>query len=155
MIKLLVKHYNCNADKIEDCDILKYREPEIKKLKKRCATKEEFAELLRREFMWRFWSKAEWELIITKNEDGKVVLSPWCGCANPESRSIDVTDDKSFDWVGFADKHIGRQIFKNRAKIDVYDQIMYGDRFDKLVDKLWYTKLPYERDNPKFHKDSQ
>ena len=151
MIKFLVKHYNCNACKIEDYDVLKRREPEIKKLKKKCATKDEFTESLRREFMYRFWSKAEWELIITKNEDGSIILSPWCGCTDPDGCSIDVTDDKSFDWSGFADEHIKRQIFKNRAKIDIYDQIMYGDRFSNLVDELWYTRLPYERDNPKFH----
>lgn len=155
MIKLLVKHYNCNANKIEDYDILKYRELEIKKLKKKCATKEEFAESIRKEFMWRYWSKAEWEIIVTKDERGRVILSPWCGCSNPDSCLVDVTDDKSFDWRGFADKHIGEQIYKNEAKIDVYDQIMYGDRFDKLVDELWYTRLPYERDHEKFHRDSQ
>lgn len=155
MIKLFVKYYNCNANKIEDYDVLKRREPEIKKLKKKCTTKEEFAESLRREFMWRFWSKSEWELIITKNEDGSVILSPWCGCLNPESASIDVADDKSFDWSGFADEHIKRQIFENRAKIDAYNQIMYGGRFNNLVTQLWTTRLPYERDNPKFHKDSK
>ena len=63
-----------------------------------------------------------------------------------------MTDDESFDWVGFADKYIGKQIFLNKAKIDVYDQIMYGNRFSNLVDELWYTRLPYERDNPKFHR---
>ena len=153
MIKLLVKHYNCNANKIEDYDILKWRESEIKKLKKKCATKDEFEEFLRREFMWRFWSKAEWELIITKEEDERIILSPWCGCSDPDSVAIDVTNDKNFDWSGFADEHIKRQIFKNQAKIDVYDQIMYGDRFSNLVDELWYTRLPYERDNPKFHRN--
>lgn len=153
MIKLLVKHYNCNANKIEDYDILKWRESEIKKLKKKCATKDEFEEFLRREFMWRFWSKAEWEVIITKEEDGRIILSPWCGCCDPDSVAIDVTNDKNFDWSGFADEHIKRQIFKNQAKIDVYDQIMYGDRFSNLVDELWYTRLPYERDNPKFHRN--
>lgn len=152
---LFVKHYNCNEDKIEGYDVLKRREPEIKKLKKKCATKEKFAESLRREFMWRFWSKSEWELIITKNEDGSVILSPWCGCRDPESASIDVTDDNSFDWSGFADEHIKQQTFKSKAKIDVYDQIMYGDRFSNLVDELWYTRLPYERDHEKFHRDSQ
>ncbi len=153
MIKLFVKHYNCNAVKIEDYDVLKHRELEIKKLKKKCATKDEFAETLRREFMWRFWSKAEWELIVTKTDDGSIILTPWCGCADPDGCSIDVTNDNSFDWSGFADEHIKRQIFKNQAKIDVYDQIVYGDRFLNLVDELWYTRLPYERDNPKFHKN--
>lgn len=153
MIKLLVKYYNCNANKIEDYDVLKRRESEIKRLKKKCATKDEFAELLRREFMWRFWSKAEWELIIAKTAEGRVILSPWCGSRNPDSEAIDITDDPAFDWSGFADEHIKKQIFKDHAKIDVYDQIMYGDRFNKLVDELWYTRLPYERDNPKFHRD--
>ena len=36
MIKLLVKYYNCNANKIEDYDVLKRRGSEIKKLKKKC-----------------------------------------------------------------------------------------------------------------------
>ncbi len=152
MIKLLVKHYNCNVNKIEDYDVLNRREPEIKKLKKKCATREDFANTLRGEFMYRFWSKAEWELIITKTEDGRVILSPWCGCSDPDSVLIDVTSDTNFNWSGFADEHIKRQVFKNRAKIDVYDQIMYGDRFSNLVDELWHTRLPYERDNPKFHR---
>lgn len=153
MIKLFVKYYNCNAKKIKDYDVSERRESEIKRLKKKCATKDEFAELLRREFMWRFWSKAEWELIITRTAEGRVILSPWCGSRNPDSEAIDVTDDPAFDWSGFADEHIKKQIFKDHAKIDIYDQIMYGDRFNKLVDELWYTRLPYERDNPKFHRD--
>lgn len=152
MIKLFVKYYNCNANKIEDYDILKRRESEIKKLKKKCATKDEFAEFFQREFFRRFWSKAEWELIISKTEDERVILSPWCGRPDADSIAIDVTNDTSFDWFGFANEHIERQIFKNQAKIDVYDQIMYGDRFSNLVDELWYTRLPYERDNPKFHR---
>ena len=143
MIKLFVKYYNCNANKIEDYDILKWRESEIKKLKKKCATKDEFAEFLQREFLRRFWSKAEWELIISKTEGERVILSPWCGRPNADSIAIDVTNDTSFDWSGFADEHIERQIFKNQAKIDVYDQIVYGDRFSNLVDELWYTRLPY------------
>ena len=153
MIKLFVKYYNCNANKIEDYDVLKQRESEIKKLKKKCAIKDEFADFIRRKFMWRFWSKSEWELIITKEEGGRIVLSPWCGCSNPDSVAIDATNDTGFDWSGFAEEHIKRQIFKNQAKIDVYDQIMYGNRFPNLVDELWYTRLPYERDNPKFHRN--
>lgn len=153
MIKLLVKYYNCNANKIEDYDVLKRRGSEIKKLKKKCETKEEFFETLRSEFMWRFWSKAEWELIVTKTDEGRVILSPWCGSRDPSLSSIDVTNDSTFDWPGFFDEHIERQIFKNQAKIDVYDQIMYGDRFNKLVEELWYTRLPYERDDPKFHRN--
>ena len=147
--KVLCKDFDHNRQVISDYDILRYREKEIRKLKKKCATRAEFAEELRKEFMWHYWSKAEHELIISKTEDGRVLLTPWCGCYDDEKATIDVTDDHSqLDWSAFADYHIIRQ---KENKIDVYDQIMFGDRFKKLVDVLWTTRLPYERDNPKFH----
>ena len=149
---LFVKYHNFNADRIENYDVLKHQEKFIKNLKKKSQNREEFSKSLQSEFMYRFWAKCEWELIISKTEEGRIILSPWVGGRNPETSSLDVTDDKIFDWVGFADKYIGKQIFLNKAKIDVYDQIMYGDRFSNLVDELWYTRLPYERDNPKFHR---
>ena len=40
-------------------------------------TKEEFAETLRRELMYYFWSKAEWELVIELDEDNHIFLSPY------------------------------------------------------------------------------
>ena len=150
---LIVKYYNVNSRKIEDYNVLLRRMDDVKKLKKKSQNKAEFAEALKREFMWRFWSKTEWELIITKNEGDRIILSPWCGHSDPDSVTIDVTDDASFDWVGFADENIRKQIFKNKAKIDIYDQIMYGDRFTNLVNELWHTRLRYERDHEKFHKD--
>ena len=152
-MKLIVKRYNMNSRKIEDLDVLFHRIEDIKRFKKKSLNKAEFSDVLKTEFMWRFWSRAEWELIVSKTEDGHVILSPWCGCSDPDSAAIDVTGDTSFDWSGFADEHINQQIFKNKAKIDVYDQIMYGDRFSNLVDELWYTRLPYERDDPKFHRN--
>lgn len=152
MIKVLVKEFDQNRQVIYDYDILRHREDDIKKLKKKCATRAEFAEELRKEFMWRFWSKAEHELIISRTEDGRILLTPWCGCRDDEKATIAVTDDYSqLDWGAFADYHINKQIFKTEAKIDVYDQIMFGDRFEKLIDALWTTRLKYERDNPKFH----
>lgn len=151
MIKCFVKEFDVNGQVIEDVDILKYRENDIKKLKKKCATKADFAEELRGEFMWRYWSKAQHELIITKTKEGRILLTPWCGCRDPEKVTIDVTDDEQLDWSAFAGYHIRKQIFETQAKIDVYDQIMFGDRFNKLVDTLWTTCLKYERDNPKFH----
>lgn len=147
-----VKNYDVNRNVIEDYDILDYREDFIKKLKKKCATKEEFAEQLRREFQWQYWSRCEYELIIRLTEDGRVILLPWCGSRNPEDVAIDVTEDTSFDWKGFAIQHINKQIFKNEAKIDIFDQVTYGDQFEKLIDYCWYTKLKYERRDPKFEK---
>lgn len=142
-----VKNYCTGSDKIWDYDVLKYREDQIKKLKKKCAIKEEFAEEMRREMMWQYWSRAEYEVIIEIDDNNHIWLSPWVGCVDPDSVKIDVTDDKSFDWRNFAKKHIGRQTDKNKAKIDVWDQLEY--RFDEFIDYCWYTRLKYERKNPK------
>lgn len=149
--KLITKIFETNSDRIEDYDVLKYREEQIKKLKKKCATKEGFAEKLKLEFRRQYWSRCEYELVIEITEDNRILLMPWVGCRNVEKATIDVTDDESFDWHGFAEKHIGKQIYKNKAKIDIYDQICFGDRFETLVDYLWHNRMKYERDHPKFH----
>ncbi len=144
-----VKNFDCNRQVIEDYDILKYREDFIKKLKKKCATKEEFSEQLRRECMWRFWGRCEYELIIEVTADDRVLLKPWVGCRDKEKATIDVTEDMSFDWKGFAAKQIKKQIFKNEAQIDVYSQLEW--KWDEFVDYCWYTRLKYERKHPKFN----
>jgi hypothetical protein len=146
------KNFDCNRQVIEDYDVLKYRENEIKKLKKKCATKEEFAKKLRSELMYHFWSRAQYELIIELTEKGGVLLKPWCGCYDNQKATIDVTNDTTFDWKGFAEEHIGKQRYKNEAKVDIYDQLTYGDQFEKFVTYLWTTRLKYERDDPKFHR---
>ena len=138
---IVVKVFNLNNQTIENYVPFsdKYWLKEIKSIKKKCDTKEKFYEELRREVMWRYWAKAEWELIVTKTADGRAILSPWCGCLNTYESAIDVTDDTSFDWVGFAEEHISKQVFKNCAKIDVYDQLCLN--WDEFVDYVWsYSK---------------
>ena len=147
-----VKNFDCNKQAIVDYDILKYREDRIKKFKKQSATKEEFAEKLRREFQYIYWSRSEYELIVSTDENDRIWLTPWVGCREPEKAKIDVTDDENFDWRGFAEVHIKKQIYDNRAKVDIFDQLMFADQFEKLVDYLWYTRLKYERKNEKFDK---
>lgn len=149
----LVTHYDCNANKIVYYDVIKHREKFIKKLKKKCDTKEEFAEIMRREMMCSFWSKCEWELVIEVDDNNRVWLNPWCGCSDPENVRIDVTDREDFDWKGFAETHINKQIYKNKAKIDVFDQLEW--RWVEFIDYCWYTRLSYERDNPKFHRPQE
>jgi short subunit dehydrogenase-like uncharacterized protein len=68
---------------------------------------------------------------------------------DPEKVAIDVTTDLSFDWFGFANYHLSKQIYGNSAKIDVWDQLAW--QWEAFVDYCWHTGLPYERDNPKFH----
>lgn len=141
----LVKNFDCNAQKIKDYDVLKYKEDEIKKLKKKCTTKEEFAEKLRREFQWQYWSRAEYELIIELTEDGRVLLKPWVCCRDEENATIDVTDDTTFDWKGFAVEHISKQIFKNKAKVDVFSQLDYV--WDDFISYCWNYHHKYQRRN--------
>ena len=144
-----VTHYDWNADKIEQYNILKYREDFIKKLKKKCNTKEEFAEKMRLELMSRFWSKCEWELVIEVDDNNRIWLNPWASCREPENVRIDVTDREDFDWRGFAETHINKQVYKNKAKIDVFNQIEYV--WDDFITYLWTTRLKWERNNPKFN----
>lgn len=147
----LVTYYDCNADKIKYYDILKYREDFIKKLKKKCGTKEEFADKMLREMMWAFWSKCEWELVIEVDDDNRIWLNPWVGCREPEKVRIDVTDRTDFDWRGFAEVQILDKGYRDgTAKIDVYDQLLY--RWTEFIDYCWHTRLKYERDDPKFHR---
>lgn len=138
-----VKNYCCNTDIIWDYDVLKYREDLVKKLKKRCAIKEEFAEEMLREMRWQYWSRAEYEVVIEIDDNNHIWLKPWVGCKDPESVQIDVTDDKSFDWRSFAEKHINGQIYKNKAKIDIYDQLQW--KWDEFIDYVWNYRHKYQR----------
>lgn len=132
--------YDLNKNKIIQFNVLdcwRFEEDVANNLNK-YKDKNEFAEQLRRDALYYFWSKSEWELIITLTEDGRVLLSPWGDFRSPEEATIDVTDDSSFDWRGFAEKHIALQIFKNEAKIDVYDQLMCV--WDEFIDYVWSRK---------------
>ena len=150
----LVTYHDCNADKIKYYDVLKHREDFIKKLKKKCATKEEFAEKMRRECMWSYWSKAEWEMIIEIDDSGRVWLSPWVGCREPDKVRVDVTDRTDFDWHRFAEDHILNKGWRDgTAKIDVWDQLEY--RFDEFIDYIWYTRLKYERTDSKYNRETE
>lgn len=131
----LVKNYDCNRDKIEDYDVMTYLEKFLLELKKKKITGEEFAKSIRSQLMYHFWSRCEYELIIEIRDNDRIILLPWCGCRDVEAVAIDVTDDKSFDWKGFAEQHTKSQIYGNSAKIDIWDQINY--RFDEFVAYCW------------------
>lgn len=138
--KWLVTNFNCNKQKIEKYDVLRYREEEIKKLKKKCPTKEEFEKELEIRCKSRFWSRAEYELIIEIGDE-HVLLKPWCGCMD-DNYKIDVTDETDFDWIGFAEKHINQK-YGSEAKIDVWDQLEY--RWDEFVDYVWNYHHKWQR----------
>ena len=139
----IVTYYDFNRNKISHYDVLKYRENDIKKMRKKCGTKEEFAEKLRREMMYYYWSKCEGDMIVSKTEDNRIILTPWCGCKNPDEVKIDVTDNNNFDWIGFADYILERKGRNNKAKIGVWDQIEF--RYDVFLDYVWNYRFKYQR----------
>ena len=137
-ISFIVKKFDSNRQRIEDYDVLKYKSY-VEKLKHDSAasTKEEFSAKLRINLMSRFWSRSEYELVVKRTDEGRILLSPWVGCRDKEAATIDVTDDAAFDWKGFAAQHIANQRFVNEAKVDIWDQICYAGGFERLVDMLW------------------
>jgi hypothetical protein len=139
----LVTNFDCNSQVIKYYDVLKYREDFVKKLKKKCATKEEFAEGMRREFHWQYWSKSEYEMIMEIDDNDRIWLNPWVGCYKPEIIRVDVTDRTDFDWRGFAKKHIGNSRWGNEARIDIWDQLVY--RWDEFIDYVWNYRHKYQR----------
>lgn len=143
-----VKYFDCNAQVIRDLNVLRHYEDFIKKQKKRCINKKEFSDALEVEFRWRFWSRSEYELVLEVIGD-RIILKPWSGCREPIKASIDITDDPTINWLEFAECHIDRQIYRDRAKFDIWHQLRW--RWEDFVNYCWQTRLPYERDHPKFH----
>jgi hypothetical protein len=68
-----VKIYDVNKRAIVDHDVLKYRLELIKTLKKKCASRNDFYEALKRDFRWQYWCRSEYELILSVNKD-RIIL---------------------------------------------------------------------------------
>ena len=139
-MKWMAYYYSINRDEIKEFNIFDHRRfrEDVQKLAKKRIKKENFKEKLRRELLYYFWSKCEWELVIEVTEDNHIFLKPWCGCREPDKVRVDVTNDNSFDWNGFAEKHISQQIFNNEAKIDVYNQIQYV--WEDFAEYVWKNR---------------
>lgn len=137
----LVTNFDCNKQKIERYNVLRYREEDIKKLKKKYPTKDEFEKELKIKCMSQYWSRAEYEVIIFIGENSRIYLKPWCGCRDSNYK-IDVTDETDFDWIGFAEKHINPK-YGPEAKIDVWDQLEY--RWSEFVDFVWNYHHKWQR----------
>lgn len=134
-MKWTVKHYDYDIPAITDYDLFPYFEAFLLKLKKQRLTREEFTKEIKSELMYHYWSKCEYEIFIEKADDGRIYLLPHCGGREKDTPFLDVTDDTSFDWKGFAEMHIKMQIYGNKAKIDIWNQIEY--RFDEFIDYCW------------------
>ena len=135
--------FDFNSGKLVEHDVLKYREKLVKDLKKKCDTKEEFVDKLFRDFMWQYWSRGEYELLLYI-EDGRVFIQPLIGCREPKDYRIDVTDIPGFDWPTFAEIMTRNKGYRDGiAKIDVYDQLRF--QFAELANFCWEYPHKYQR----------
>lgn len=142
--KVLIHDFN--ADAIRTYDVLKYREDLVKKLKKKCTSKEEFASTLSRDFRRQFWARCEYEMILYV-ENNRVYLEPWVG--KFKDGRVDITDDTSLAWSSFAEEMLENRAWTNKetdrkyVKFDVFDQLMF--RFDEILDFCWNYRHKYQR----------
>ena len=118
---------DCNKKSIENYNVLKHEEKNIQAFKNEAKTFDEFCEKLKTHFRSRYWSRCEYELMIEIDDRNHIILSP---LFFHRDYSLDVTDRTDFDWRGFAEYHIKKQIYRTEAKIDIWDQIEY--RWDEF-----------------------
>ena len=95
MLEYNVYYENFNAKKIEVYNIFKYGflEELFRDIKNECSSKEEFAEKIDFELKYRYWSKCEWEII----------LSDWPPSNTFKKEKIDVYDQIKLNWNIFVD----------------------------------------------------
>ena len=124
-----VYYYNINRNKIETFNIFNHYSlvKYIQKSIQECEDKDEFAEKVKSELQYYFWSKCEWEVIITD----------W-----PTHISIDEFDrikseiQKYENWRGHKPYSTGVNL-PVAEKIDVYDQVKLN--WSAFVDYTWHT----------------
>ena len=90
-----VVYHDISTDKIKVFNIFKHGSfmEDLQKHYKKHKTKETFAEALRKSLMYYFWSKCEWEILI----------SPWCGSKKNEAIKADVYWQVMNNWDHFLD----------------------------------------------------
>ena len=99
-----VFYHDSNGRKIDTFNIFEhgtFREY-VKKAARKVQSKEDFAKQLRRELMYYYWSKSEWEVIIT----------PWTGREGHEDKKVDVCWQVMNNWDAFVN-----YVWENRKKL--------------------------------------
>lgn len=93
-MKWNVYYYNINRNKIEIYNIFNHGGfyNDVIKFSKKCTVKEEFEKELKNSLQYFFWSKSEWEILI----------SPWIGKDDCKIK-IDVYDQVINNWEVFVD----------------------------------------------------
>ena len=97
----------------------------VRKLLKKPMSTEEFSELLRREVLYYYWSKAEWELVITDTQP------------HIDSKELNrlITDCYLKRTVAEPPLLFSHVNLSDAKKIDVYEQVRLN--WDEFVDYVW------------------
>lgn len=99
-----VFYHDNNGRKIDTFNIFEhgtFREY-VKKAARKVQSKEDFAKQLHSELMYYFWSKCEWEVLIT----------PWVGGKGKEDRKVDVCWQVMNNWDAFLE-----YVWANKKKL--------------------------------------
>lgn len=129
-LKWNVYYHSMNGDKITTFNIFdhwKFNEDVQKSLKK-FKDKNEFAEHLRRDLMYYFWSKCEYEVVITSFPP--YITMDELGSLNKEREAHKEKYGRDYVRID-ANPDVG-------AKIDIYTQVM--NNFDIFCDYVWNSK---------------
>jgi len=97
MTKLVwnVFYHNFNTDRIEAYNVFQHHsfQTAVTAHSKKIKDREAFSEAVRREAQYYFWSKCEWEILI----------SPWISRDQHNVRKIDVYEQLRLNWEPFID----------------------------------------------------
>lgn len=106
MLEWNVYYHSSDGDKIETHNVFNHWRfhNDLCSLVKEYKNKEEFDRELRRCMMYYYWSKCEWEILV----------SPWIGSNKSKSIKIDVYDQVKNNWNIFVD-----YVWNNRDKLDM------------------------------------
>mgnify|MGYP007056154073 CR=1 FL=1 len=108
MVEFNVINYNINSREFESYNIIPYLLNCYNKDANKPKTFDEFKEFVRSKAMYRWWSRCEYEII----------LSPWPYLTSPSERYDKKGEDDIEAWKEHWKKHL-----KECKKIDVWDQI--------------------------------
>lgn len=126
-----VYDYHFSASELRIFNVFKHRSfmDSVEKLLNKDIPKEEFAELLRRQALYYYWSKTEWECIIT-DTNPQIGRNELCRLLSECYEQLPKSKPTPRRYcINLADSY----------KLDVYSQIMLN--WDEFVDYVWqYSK---------------
>lgn len=107
-LKWIVYYHNMNTQTIQPFNVFNHSSfcEDVEKHFKKYKDKEEFAEHLRHSLIYYYWSKSEWEIII----------SPWCGGRSTKDIKVDVYNQVTNNWDVFLDYVWNSKIHRPRKQ---------------------------------------